>query len=473
MGAGTAPIHLLKNASPLDVMLQMSHLKKTRSTKKTSMDTDYNTKIKEFNHEHKQLPNKNKKLRQLQAKYEFLSKKNMNEMTDEEITNIQRIKSEISDLKLEIEQIENLDKETSFYLDTSELFFKYYDTDEAHPTVGSTCGSTVGSTVGSSTLSTAPTTVPTSPVSTTSQGKGKVTSSGVGAPASAPAPTLEQFVRRSSKNPKSDTDQTQTPSIQRADLYEEYLSRTDPHHATAVTYDKTDEFCQNCGQTRQLVANEALMICPKCGSERPTILESDKPSYRDPPHENMYFAYKRINHFIEYLSHCQAKETTKIPQEIFDIILIEFNKEGGTNLAELTKDKVKKYFQKYNHLGSTSKYYENINQIICQLNGIKPFTFKPEGEEQMRYMFMKIQEPFEKHCPPGRTNFLSYTFVTYKFCQLLGYDEYLPYFNLLKSKDKLRQQDKIWKNICAGIKMEILSLLMGGTLAVPPIAPLP
>jgi len=73
---------------------------------------------------------------------------------------------------------------------------------------------------------------------------------------------------------------------------------------------------------------------------------------------------------------------------------------------------------------------------------------KPEVEEQLCNMFLKIQEPFEKYCPAGRTNFLSYSYVTYKFCQLLGYNEYLPHFNLLKSKDKLRQQDKIWKNIC-------------------------
>jgi hypothetical protein len=76
---------------------------------------------------------------------------------------------------------------------------------------------------------------------------------------------------------------------------------------------------------------------------------------------------------------------------------------------------------------------------------------KPEVEEQLCNMFQKIQEPFERHCPPDRINFLSYSYVIYKFCQLLGYHEYLPYFSLLKSKDKLRTQDKIWKNICLDI----------------------
>ena len=44
--------------------------------------------------------------------------------------------------------------------------------------------------------------------------------------------------------------------------------------------------------------------------------------------------------------------------------------------------------------------------------------------------------------------FLSYSYVIHKFIQLLGIDEYLEYFPLLKSREKLYQQDKIWKNIC-------------------------
>jgi len=43
---------------------------------------------------------------------------------------------------------------------------------------------------------------------------------------------------------------------------------------------------------------------------------------------------------------------------------------------------------------------------------------------------------------------LSYSYVLYKFCELLSEDKYLKYFPLLKSKEKLYQQDVIWKKIC-------------------------
>ena len=63
-------------------------------------------------------------------------------------------------------------------------------------------------------------------------------------------------------------------------------------------------------------------------------------------------------------------------------------------------------------------------------------------------MFDKIQEPFEKHCPKDRINFLSYSYVLHKFFQLLELDDYVKCFPLLKSRTKLRIQDEIWKKIC-------------------------
>jgi hypothetical protein len=63
-------------------------------------------------------------------------------------------------------------------------------------------------------------------------------------------------------------------------------------------------------------------------------------------------------------------------------------------------------------------------------------------------MFKEIQVPFLKHSPLYRKNFLSYSYVIHKFIQILEKDEYLKFFPLLKSRDKLHQQEQIWKNIC-------------------------
>lgn len=83
-----------------------------------------------------------------------------------------------------------------------------------------------------------------------------------------------------------------------------------------------------------------------------------------------------------------------------------------------------------------------------KITGVPNPHLSPELEEKLKNMFKEIQVPFLKYSPLNRKNFLSYSYVLHKFIQLLGKDEYLKYFPLLKSRDKLHQQEQIWKNIC-------------------------
>ena len=416
----------------------------TTTTKKTSVDVDYNKHIKGLLQNHRQVPLKKEQLITMKKQYERLDHLGFSKMTTEEIATYHQLKKTITTLTQEIEGLETLSDVSEYYLKTGELLFNYYENDESHPKISSVEKKSNPSSVSQHSLNMKHPDTSISP--------DPPNPSNPPNPPNPPNPIGSSGP--SSPPPISSTSASKltpllplTTSIQRADLYEQYLSCTDPHYVGSPQYDKQDEFCQKCGVYRELNSSEALYVCPKCGDEIPIIMESDKPSYHDPPHENMYFAYKRINHYREQLTHFQAIETTKIPQDVYDIILVEFNKEKETNLADLTRTKVKKYLQKYAYLGY-NKYYENINQIICHLNGIQLFYMPPEVVEQFCSMFTKIQEPFDRHCPPERKNFLSYSYVNYKFAQLCGYTEYLPYFNLLKSKDKLHEQDKIWKEIC-------------------------
>ena len=77
-------------------------------------------------------------------------------------------------------------------------------------------------------------------------------------------------------------------------------------------------------------------------------------------------------------------------------------------------------------------------------------------------MFKEIQIPFEELRPtvvPKRKNFLSYNYVMYKFFELLELDEYLQCFQLLKSRNKLHQQDIIWKHICFALNWQYIPSL--------------
>jgi TolA-binding protein len=210
--------------------------------------------------------------------------------------------------------------------------------------------------------------------------------------------------------------------------------------------------CPTCKEDLKIIYNEALMFCEKCGFSKEIIIDMVKPSYKDPPKEAAYFNYKRINHFNEWLAQFQAKETTEIPKEVYNKILIELKKQRIKNIANLTRKQLRAILKKL----SFNKYYEHIPHIINRLNGIPAPRMTRTTEEKLRNMFKEIQIPFMKHCPASRKNFMSYSYVLHKFCELLELDDFLQCFPLLKSSEKLYEMDKIWKKICEELKWEFI-----------------
>lgn len=242
--------------------------------------------------------------------------------------------------------------------------------------------------------------------------------------------------------------------LRRDKLLERYLQKIDPEHARSNTEVLNDPYgeCEECETEMIFSQNEALFTCPTCGFQEFVLIDSDKPSYKDPPREVSYYAYKRINHFNEWLAQFQAKESTEIPKFVYDEILDELKKERIADYSTLKQSKIKEILRKLHH----NKYYEHVPHILNRLNGENAPVMSREIEEKLRFMFKEIQPSFQTHCPKGRSNFLSYSYVLYKFCELLELDEYLPCFPLLKNRDKLYVQDKIWQKICADLRWQFL-----------------
>lgn len=239
---------------------------------------------------------------------------------------------------------------------------------------------------------------------------------------------------------------------QRNDLLNQYLQIEDP--AAAKIEGGEDEWteCELCGTEMIMSMNEATMTCAACGNKDFILIDSDKPSYKDPPRELSYYAYKKINHFNEWLAQFQAKESTEIPAAIYDQILLQLKKERISNFASLKRTKLREILR---HMGET-KYYEHIPHIINRLSGQNAPFMSREDEEKLRHMFREIQPAFKKHIPKGRRNFLSYGYILYKFCELLEMDEHLACFPLLKNRDKLYIQDQAWKGICSDMQWQFI-----------------
>jgi hypothetical protein len=187
-------------------------------------------------------------------------------------------------------------------------------------------------------------------------------------------------------------------------------------------------------------------VCTDCGVVQPVI---DSYSFQD---QNESMAYKRSNHLSECIQALQGKEGTSVPAEVIEAVRAEFKKHRITSTADITPAKTKQFLKKLGY----SAYYENIYSISNAISGAPTLKLSLELEKKFKDMFTAIQAPFEKHKPAARKNFLSYSYVLYKFSELLGHDELLPFFSLLKCRQNLHAQDQLWKKICGELKWEFL-----------------
>ena len=230
-----------------------------------------------------------------------------------------------------------------------------------------------------------------------------------------------------------------------------YLRNVDESFIDINNFIINNEHCEWCKTGEMIpIDHEGLLVCNNCSRNKVFLVENEKPSYKEPPKEVCFYAYKRINHFREILAQFQAKESTQIPPQVIEDIKLQIIKER-ISLEQLSNKKTKDILKKLGY----NKYYEHIPFIKDKL-GIKPPIMSPELEETLCNLFMDIQAPYAKYCPDDRVNFLNYYYTVYKLCELLDQRQFLPFFPMLKDREKRIEQDEIWKKICSELDWEFI-----------------
>jgi hypothetical protein len=230
-----------------------------------------------------------------------------------------------------------------------------------------------------------------------------------------------------------------------------YMKNVDEGFLDINNFLTETDICTFCGKGEMIAVDyEGVMICNQCSTSVKYLVENEKPSYKEPPKEVCFYAYKRINHFREILAQFQAKETTQIPDEVIENIIQQVKKER-IDIHQLTNKRTKDILKKLGY----NKYYEHIPFIKDKL-GIKPPIMSSDLENMLCNLFMDIQGPYAKFCPDDRVNFLNYYYTVYKLCELLNQRHFLPYFPMLKDREKRIEQDEIWKNICGELGWEYI-----------------
>jgi hypothetical protein len=243
-------------------------------------------------------------------------------------------------------------------------------------------------------------------------------------------------------------DKTVVDNNNRANLFDKYCQRVEGIRINQDDGSNRIIYCKECNVEKILDMTESSYICPCCGDSEIIILDEDR-QIKD------YSPYRRLNHFREWLNQFQAKQSPDIPEIVFIDILKELNKLRLTDLSVLNKKKMKIILKKLGY----NIYYEHVAYIINKLNNLPPPKITRDMEKLFISMFISIQEPWELYKKNIRKNFLSYSYVLHKFCELLELDHLLECFSLHKDLDKIMENDQIWEKICKYLKWEYISSL--------------
>jgi hypothetical protein len=256
--------------------------------------------------------------------------------------------------------------------------------------------------------------------------------------------SINQFFKIKAKtNESADVNSDKYKSSKK--IYQEYWKNVEGEIMHLQEYVLQTDTCLICNQGELIPQEEeGILICNniECGKFLLHIVDNQKPVNKEMPNEVSYTAYIRLNHFKEILSQFQAKETTKIPEEVINAVRKRIQKERR-NISEINYKEMRNILSILGY----NKYFEHI-QYINSMLGIQPPVMDDELIETLCILFIEIQQPWALFCPITRTNFFNYTYILCQLCILLDQRQYLPYIPMMKDRIKQLEQDMIWKKVC-------------------------
>jgi hypothetical protein len=437
-------------------MTKTAPKKKAQSQKRGTLDQQHTDRIKKFEKKTNSLPKKRTKLVELEAELKALNAKNPNKYTHDDIHRKAYILDSIDNLKAEVHRIENCTDSLNYIVEVMPILIDYYDNKEIlddgieEELISAGTGKKNILTYFAREANKAKATAPIEPTAEEALTNAKKRPR---SKAASKGPTKK--VRSGSKtmNPSKrqkiepEPEPEPKPKISKAKLYENYLSVTDSTYRKNSTPKSIKCLDPECPGERIFCQNDGCISCNLCGVSEATLTIMEKPNYKEPTQDSGTYAYKRINHLTEILSQLQAKESTDIPPKILENITREIKKRK-IDKNDLDIFKLRRILKRLGYI----KLYEHSAALLQIINGRAPPCFTRADEAKIKKLFRFIQDPFTLYCPKNRKNFLNYSYVLHKFCELLGLDEYVSYFPLLKNNSKLLQHDRIWKNICQHMK---------------------
>jgi len=233
-----------------------------------TLDGRHREMLKSFDKLGNNLQKYENKLDKLKKKYEKLNKKGKRQCTDEEIDEMFKLQDEIEEIENKIKTVQSTDQTSEYYLNTSDLLHKYYSNKYS-------CEDCVHDDNGGD-------------VTEQKQGSNLLnffnSNNNIG--------DMNKFVKKKNK-------------FKNTDIFDEYLRKTDEKYSGKIEYNNDTYYCNKCNSEKTLISCEAISTCTSCGSSERVVIDSDKPSYKEPPTDINYFAFLIV--CIDYFYDLWAK----------------------------------------------------------------------------------------------------------------------------------------------------------------------
>lgn len=227
--------------------------------KKNTLDSHHKDIINNFNNKYKEYDKLKNKLKSKEKELNILEQKRDNELKNNEIKKKILLKNEIKDIKQKTLNIENKKGKSEYLLNSMDYLSTYFDKNDNKSIV-----------IEKKSLS------------------------------------IIDFLNNKNNDEKNNLTKfvKKEKKFNKKHLFNEYLLKIYPNKNNKknieIDYVKNYTFCDNCKEEKVLIHSEALYVCYNCGECNHTLIDAEKPSYKEPIIEVTNFNYKRNNHFSEF-----------------------------------------------------------------------------------------------------------------------------------------------------------------------------
>jgi len=226
-----------------------------------TLDAKHNDMLKYFKDRKKSLPEKKKELKYLQEKSDELKNIPNKDLTNEQLNEKFKINDNINNIKKYIENIELNTEENNYFLKTGHILYKYYDN--------------IDSVAKSSFNSNDDYTDDDDDFDEFDDNdiKGNIKND------------IKNDIKEEKKNNeiKNMSDFIITSNkFNRANILDDYLKIIDPSYIGIIKNDLKYDKCNVCNCEKLLIQSDGIMVCERCGDTTFVVIDSDKPSYKDP-----------------------------------------------------------------------------------------------------------------------------------------------------------------------------------------------